>query len=75
MFVRTDELRFTLNEIANLIANEVPDIDRWEPLIIYLLEDLELMAASLDPEHPENYKAMLRQLQRDIETKLKRDSF
>lgn len=75
MFVRTDELRFTLNEFANLIANEVPDIDRWEPLLMYLLEDLELMAASLDPDHPENYKAMLRQLQRDIETKLKRDSF
>lgn len=72
MLVRTDELRFTLNEIANLIANEVPDIDRWESILMYLLEDLELMAASLDPNHPENYRDMLRQLQRDIELKLKK---
>lgn len=72
MLVRTDELRFTLNEMANLIANEVPDIESWEPIIMYLLKDLELMAASLDPDHPENYRAMLRQLQRDIELKLKK---
>ena len=75
MLIRTDELRFALNEIANLIANEVPEIDRWEAMLVYLLEDLELMAASLDPDHPENYRTMLKQLRRDINMKLKKDSF
>ncbi|HEY5572473.1 MAG TPA: hypothetical protein VIK64_05595 [Anaerolineales bacterium] len=75
MKVRTDELKMDLDEIANQIADEVQEIARWEAWIVYLLEDFELQAASLDPEHPKGYRVMLERLREEIDGRLRRGAW
>lgn len=73
MQAQYDELKFELEDTAHKISDTVEDINSWEFWLIFLLEDLELMAASLDSEHPRKYKILLENLKEDIETKLEKD--
>ncbi len=66
-----DDLRQTLDDTAHEIAESTPDVEQWDELLVYLLEGMELQAASLDPDHPYDYEAMLERLQDNIGVRLK----
>jgi hypothetical protein len=65
-----DDLKAALDEAADELSHAAPEIEDWEPWLVYFFEDLELLAASLDARHPDRYKALLERLKDDIETRL-----
>jgi hypothetical protein len=65
-----DDLKAALDEAADELSNAAPQIEDWEPWLVYFFEDLELLAASLDARHPDRYRAMLERLKDHIETRL-----
>lgn len=64
-------LKQTLDDTAHEFANVAQDIEKWDNLLVYLLEGLELQAASLDPDHPYDYEAMIARLEERIEARMK----
>ncbi|MEJ2262700.1 MAG: hypothetical protein P8X95_04600 [Anaerolineales bacterium] len=66
-----EELGPILDDAAHDFAGNAPDVDEWDAWLEYLLEGLELQAASLDREHPFSYESMLKRLQAKIENRLK----
>lgn len=66
-----EELGPILDDAAHDFAENEPDVDQWDIWLGYLLEGLELQAASLDREHPFAYESMLKRLQGKIESRLK----
>lgn len=64
-------LQQSLDDTAHEIVESAPEVEKWEDLLVYLLEGMELQAASLDPDHPYDYEAMLARLQDKIENRLK----
>jgi hypothetical protein len=46
-------------------------VEGWDELLVYLLEGMELQAASLDPDHPHDFEAMLEHLRERIAARLK----
>lgn len=67
-----DELKQLLDDLANQAASLYPDVDVWDQWLAYLLDGLELQAASLDREHPRAYQAMLARLDETIRARLKK---
>lgn len=70
MLARTDELKLTLDDAAHQLSDAVLEIKDWEPWLVYFLEDLEMLAASLDSQHPSGYRELLDRLKDHIELKL-----
>lgn len=70
-----DELKLMLDDIANQLAGAYPHIHDWEQWLLYLLDGLELQAASLDREHPAEYEAMLARLEQAIHDRLKKGAW
>ena len=66
-----EDLQQALDDAAHQIVESAPEVGKWNDLLVYLLEGLELQAASLDPDHPYDYEAMLARLQDKIESRLK----
>ena len=75
MFSDAEELKSRLDEDAQQLSDMVVEIEDWEPWLVYFLEDLEMLAASLDSKHPHGYRALLERLQDDIETKLRKGTW
>jgi hypothetical protein len=65
------ELGAILDDAAHDFAENAPDVDEWDNWLGYLLEGLELQAASLDREHPFAYESMLKRLQGKVENRLR----
>ena len=70
-----EDLRQALDETTHEIAEAVPDVEGWNELLVYLLEGMELQAASLDPDHPHDFEAMLGHLRERISARLKEDAW
>ena len=70
MIREIDDLKAALVEAADELSKAAPEIEDWEPWLVYFFEDLELLAASLDARHPDRYKAILERLKDHIETRL-----
>lgn len=66
-----EDLQQALDDAAHEIVESAPDVEKWDDLLVYLLEGMELQAASLDPDHPYDYEAMLARLQNKLESRLK----
>lgn len=66
-----EDLRQILDETTHEIAEAAPDVEAWNELLDYLLEGMELQAASLDPDHPHDFEAVLAQLRERIAARLK----
>jgi hypothetical protein len=66
-----EDLRQRLDEATHEIAEAVTDVEGWDELLVYLLEGMELQAASLDPDHPHDFEAMLGHLRERIAARLK----
>lgn len=75
MLAYLEGLKFTLDDSAHKLSDTVPEVENWEWWLVYFLEDLELLAASLDAQHPNEYRALLERLKDDIETKLKKGTW
>lgn len=75
MISKTEDLKLTLDDVANRFANTSPDIKEWQYWLAYLLEGLELQAASLDPNHPDSFEALLEQFRDEINSRLKKGSW
>lgn len=75
MLAQAEDLKLTFDKAAHQLSNAVLEIGDWKPWVVYFLEDLEMLAASLDPQHPDGYRAMLEQLRDDIETTLEKGSW
>lgn len=75
MLADTDELKSTFDDAAHLLSNTVLKIEDWEPWLVYFLGDLEMLAASLDPQHPNGYREMLERLKAGIESKLQKGTW
>ena len=54
-----DELKQMLDEAIHDFAGMAPEVGQWDRWFIYVLKGLELQAASLDPEHPKEFQAMI----------------
>lgn len=54
-----DELKQKLDEAIHDFVGMAPEVGQWDRWLIYVLKGLELQAASLDPEHPRKFQAML----------------
>ena len=54
-----DELRQKLDDAIHDFVGMAPEVGQWDRWLIYVLEGLELQAASLDPEHPKKFQAMI----------------
>jgi hypothetical protein len=70
-----DELKLQLDEVANDLAETVPEVTDWDQWLVYLLGGLELQSASLDSEHPAAYEAMLERFRQLIKARLKKGSW
>lgn len=75
MLTETDDLKLTLDEAAQQLSDTAAEIEDWEAWLVYFLGDLEMLAASLDAKHPDEYQAMLERLKEDIEAKLKQGAW
>lgn len=75
MISKTEDLKLTLDDVANRFANTSPDINEWQYWLAYLLEGLELQAASLDPNHPESYESLLQRFRDDVNSRLKKGAW
>lgn len=75
MTSKTEDLKLTLDDVANRFANTSPDIYEWQYWLAYLLEGLELQAASLDPDHPESYESLLQRFRDDVNSRLKKGAW
>jgi hypothetical protein len=75
MLADVEDLRSTLDEAAHQLSDTVLEVQGWEAWLVYFLEDLEMLAASLDSEHPNAYRALLERFKDDIETRLKKDTW
>lgn len=75
MLADVENLKSTLDEAAHQLSDTVLEIEDWEPWLVYFLEDLEMLAASLDARHPNGYRALLERFKDDIETKLQKDTW
>ncbi|HEY5572574.1 MAG TPA: hypothetical protein VIK64_06105 [Anaerolineales bacterium] len=75
MLADAEDLRLTLDEATQQLTDTVLEIENWEPWLVYFLEDLEMLAASLDARHPNSYRALLERLKDDIETKLQKGTW
>lgn len=75
MLADADDLRSALDDAAHQLSDTVLEIEAWEAWLVYFLEDLEMLAASLDSRHPNVYRTMLERLKDDIETKLEKDTW
>ncbi len=67
----TNHSLFTLNETAQEIDDLSHDVLSWSSYLTYVLESLEFFAMANDPNHPEEYELMLRQLYKEIGNRLK----
>jgi hypothetical protein len=67
----SNDLRFILHDTAQEIDDITHDVRDWSEYVSYILEGLEYFAMASDPEHPEQYEAMLRRLKNDIDKRLK----
>lgn len=67
----TNHSLFTLNETAQEIDDLSHDVLSWSSYLTYVLESLEFFAMANDPNHPEEYELMLRQLHKEIGNRLK----
>jgi hypothetical protein len=65
-----EDLQQVLDDTAHEIVESAPNVEKWDGLLVYLLEGMELQAASLDPDHPYDYEAMLARLQDKLESRL-----
>lgn len=54
-----DELRQMLDDAIHDFVGMAPEVGQWDGWLIYVLKGLELQAASLDPEHPKKFQAMI----------------
>lgn len=70
-----ENLQQAMDDTAHEIVESAPDVEKWDDLLVYLLEGMELQAASLDPDHPYDYEAMLARLQDRIENRLKEEGW
>ncbi|HZD55249.1 MAG TPA: hypothetical protein VE136_00890 [Anaerolineales bacterium] len=75
MYADAEDLKSRLDDAAQQLSNTVLEIVDWEPWSVYFLEDLEMLAASLDAQHPKGYREMLERLQDDIGTKLRKGTW
>jgi hypothetical protein len=75
MYADDEDLKSRLDDVAQQLSNTVLEIVDWEPWSVYFLEDLEMLAASLDAQHPKAYRAMLERLRDDIGTKLRKGTW
>jgi hypothetical protein len=75
MLADVEDLKATLDETAQQLSDTVLEIENWESWLVYFLEDLEMLAASLDARHPNGYRALLERLKDDIETRLQKDTW
>ena len=75
MLADVENLKSTLDEAAHQLSDTVLEIEDWEPWLVYFLEDLEMLAASLDARHPNGYRALLERIKADIETRLQKDTW
>lgn len=71
----SSDLRFILHDTAQEIDDITHDVRDWSEYVAYILEGLEYFAMASDPEHPEQYEAMLRCLKTVIERRLKNGSW
>ena len=67
----SNDLRFLLHDTAQEIDDITHDVRDWSGYVAYILEGLEYFAMASDPDHPEQYEAMLRRLQNAIDKRLK----
>jgi hypothetical protein len=67
---REDELRDQIDETARAIAGLESNPRPWLAWVVYLLNNLEQEATSVDPGHQQAYTDMLRGLQDAIRTRL-----
>lgn len=75
MLADAEDLKSTLDEAAQQLSDTVLEVEDWEAWLVYFLEDLEMLAASLDSKHPNAYRAMLERIKADIETRLQKDTW
>jgi hypothetical protein len=67
----SNDLRFLLHDTAQEIDDITHDVRDWSGYVAYILEGMEYFAMASDPEHPEQYEAMLRRLKNAIDKRLK----
>lgn len=72
MIAEVEDLKLSMDDAVQTLGDTVPEIEKWEPWLVYFFEDLELMASSFDPNHPDKFLALLERLMEDIDTKLKK---
>lgn len=75
MISKVEDLKLTLDDVANRFTSTSPDINEWHYWLTYLLEGLELQAASLDPDHPDSYEAFLERFRDEIKSRLKKGAW
>lgn len=75
MLAYAEDLKSTLDEAAQQLSDTVLEVEDWEPWLVYLFEDLEMLAASLDARHPNGYRTLLERLRDDIEIKLQKGTW
>ena len=73
MLAEREDLKLELEDCANQLGDTVPEVANWQPWLVYFLQDLELSAASLDRQHPNEYKALLKQLRDEIDYRIHKD--
>ena len=71
----SNDLRFLLHDTAQEIDDLTHDVRDWSGYIAYILEGLEYFAMASDPDHPEQYEAMLRRLKTAISNRLKQGTW
>jgi hypothetical protein len=67
----SSDLRFLLHDTAQEIDDITHDVRDWSKYVAYILEGLEYFAMASDPDHPEQYEAMLKRLKTAIDQRLK----
>lgn len=54
-----DDLKQMLDDAIHNFVGMAPEVGQWDGWLLYVLKGLELQAASLDPEHPKKFQAMI----------------
>jgi len=67
----TNQSLYTLHETAQEIDDLSHDVSSWPSFLAYLLESLEFFAMANDPNYPEEFEHMLKDLQNEISLRLK----
>ncbi len=73
--LNSDELRQAVDDLANNIDSITHEVPAWEPLIIDLLQSLELHAMANDPEHPAQFNNLLEQVREQIKYRIQKGSW